>query len=68
LGQLHLELALARASALRKNVQDQRRPIQNFAAEKLFQVSALGRRQLVVKDHGVDAVLLTIAGELLRLA
>jgi hypothetical protein len=41
LGQLDLQSAFPAASALRKNIEDQLRPIDNFAREQIFQVPAL---------------------------
>ena len=43
LRQFNLQLALSRARALRKNVEDERGAIKHFAVEHAFQVSALGR-------------------------
>ena len=41
LRQFDLQLAFARAGALRKNVENERRAIQDFAVENFFEVAAL---------------------------
>ena len=56
LRQFDLQFAFARARALRKNVQNQRRAVQDFAVENLFQVAALGGRQFIVKNDRVHAL------------
>src|SRR5256886_10718230 len=48
LGELHLELALARARALREDVEDQRGAVDHFDPERLPDVALLARRQRVV--------------------
>ena len=52
LGQLHLQPALARAGAAREDVEDQLRPVERLAADRLLEVALLRRRELVVEhDH-----------------
>ncbi len=68
LGQFDLELAFARAGALREDIQDERGAVEDFALEDLFQVAALGRRQFVVENHGIDILLAAGVGEFIRLA
>src|SRR5207302_7070422 len=50
LGELHLELALARAGALGEDVQDEGRPVDDPEAERLREVALLDARQRVVAD------------------
>ena len=54
LRQLNLKLAFARPGALREDVENQRRAIEHFALENLFQVAALRGRKFVVKDDRID--------------
>ena len=68
LGQFNLQLAFARAGALGEDVQDERRAVEDLALEDLFQVAALGGRQFVIENHGVDVLLAAGGGEFIRLA
>jgi hypothetical protein len=68
LRQFNLQFALFRAGALRKNVKDQRRAIQDFAVEYPFQIAALGGRKFVVEDHRVDIRAAAMLGEFVGLA
>ena len=58
LGQLDLRLAFLAPGVLGEDVEDDGSPVDRGAAEQLFQVAGLGRRQLVVEDDrvGVDGV------------
>src|SRR5437667_8791587 len=53
LGELHLELALARARALREDVEDQRGAVDHFDPQRLGDVALLAGRQPVVGDEEV---------------
>jgi len=68
LGQFDLEFALARASALGEDVQDQRGAVQDLAVEGLFQVAALGGAQLVIEDDRIDVRFAAVRREFLGLA
>ena len=68
LSQFNLQFALSRSCALGKNIEDQRSPIENLAIKDSFQVSALGRGKLVIKNHRVDVLPLAKLGEFVRLA
>ena len=54
LRQLHLQLAFPRARAPGEDVEDELRAIDDLAADRLFDVPQLRRRQLVVEDDDVD--------------
>ena len=54
LGELDLQLAFARPRAPREDVEDELRPIDDLAADRLFDVAQLRRRQLIVEDDDVD--------------
>ena len=56
LRQFDLQLAFARAGALREDVENERRAVEHLAVENLFQVAALRGRKFVVEDDGVDVV------------
>ena len=56
LRQLNLQLAFARAGALREDVENQRRAVENFAVENFFEVAALRRRKVVVENHRVHVL------------
>ena len=68
LRQLDLQLAFARARAPREDVEDELRAIDDLAADRLFDVPQLRRRQLVVEDDDVDVGLGARGGERLDLA
>src|SRR3989449_9454654 len=53
LGELHLELALARARALREDVEDQRGAVDHLDPQRLGDVALLAGRQPVVGDEEV---------------
>lgn len=67
-GQFHLELAFAGVRPLSEDVQDQLGGIEVLEFEDAFEIAALGGRQLVVEDDGVDGLLAAAVGELLGLA
>ena len=54
LRELHLQLAFARPRAPREDVEDELRAIDDLAADRLFDLPQLRRRQLVVEDDDVD--------------
>ena len=68
LRELDLQLAFARPRAAREDVEDQLRAIDDLAADLLFDLAQLRRRQLVVEDDDVDARLGARRGERLDLA
>ena len=68
LRQFDLQFAFARAGALRENIQDQRGAVEDFAAENLFQVAALGGGKFVVEDHRVHVVVAAECGEFVGFA
>jgi len=53
LRQFHLQLALSRARALREDVQNERRPIEDLALENLFEVARLRAAQFIIEDDGI---------------
>jgi hypothetical protein len=64
LGQFDLEFAFAGAGALGEDVEDEGSAVEHFAFEEAFEVSALGRRQFIVEDDGIDFVTSAEIGEL----
>ncbi len=54
LRELDLQLAFARPRAPREDVEDELRAIDDLAADRLFDLPQLRRRQLVVEDDDVD--------------
>ncbi len=56
LREFDLQFAFARAGALREDVENQRRAIQDFAVEDFFQVAALRGRKFIVENHRVHVV------------
>ena len=68
LRQFDLELAFPRARPLGKNIEDERRAVEDLAIEHLLEVAALGRGEFVVKDDRIDIRLAAMKGELIRLA
>ena len=68
LRQFDLHLAFARAGALRENIENQRRAVENFAVENFFQVAALRGRKFVVENHRVHFVAPAKFRKFLRLA
>ena len=56
LRQFHLKRAFARARVLGKNIQNQRRTVEqtNRLAKLLFQFALMTRRQFIVKDNDID--------------
>ncbi len=55
LGQLNLELALARLSVLGKDIENERRPVDHFdvLAKYALQLSLVARRQLIIHDNHI---------------
>ena len=68
LRQLHLQLAFARPGAARENVENELRAVDDLAADLLFDLPQLRRRELVVEDHDVDAGLGARRGQRRHLA
>ena len=68
LRELDLQLAFARPRAPREDVEDQLRAVDDLAADLLFDLPQLRRRQLVVEDDDVDVGLGARRGERLDLA
>ena len=58
LGQLDLQPAFAAAGTLSENIENELRPIENFAREQILQIAALRRRNLVVKNDRSNLSLL----------
>ena len=67
-GQLHLGPALGAAGVLGEDVEDHRGAVDGRPPEDLLQVALLGRRELVVEDHGVGVDRQRERRQLLRLA
>jgi len=65
---LHLQLALPRPRALRENVENERRAIQNLALKNLLEIARLRAAQFVVEDDRIHLELLAFLREFLRLA
>src|SRR5207302_8875467 len=68
LRQLDLQPALAAARALREDVEDELCAIEDFARGELFEVASLRGRQLVVENHGRDALLTAFLRDLFGLS
>jgi len=56
LREFDLQLAFARPGALRKDVENQRRAVENLAVEDFFEVAALRGRKVVVENHRVHVL------------
>src|SRR6185312_6809714 len=68
LREFNLQLAFARASALRENIENQRRAIEHLGIENLFQVAALRGGKFVVENYRVHVEALALRGEFIRFA
>src|SRR5204863_3422712 len=68
LRQFDLQLACFRASALRENVQNQRRAIKHLALEGPLQIACLRRRQLIVENDRIDLVPAAMLGKFIGFA
>ena len=68
LREFDLQLAFARAGALREDVENQRRAVQDLAVEYFLQIAALGGRKFVVENDRVHVVPPAEGGKFLRLA
>ena len=55
LGQLHLELALARARVAGKNVEDELGAVEDAAGESRFKVAQLRGRKIAIEDNEIGA-------------
>jgi len=67
-GELDLELAFAGAGTVAEDLEDERSPVEDLAAEGLLQVAGLGSGKFVVEDDGIDAEFAGLGGELGGLA
>ena len=68
LRQFDLQLAFSRASALRKDIENERRPVQDLAVEDAFQVAALRGRKFIVENNSIDVGFPANLGKLIGLA
>ena len=68
LGELDLNLSLTGLGSLRKNIEDELRPVQDLPRKDVRQIPALSRGKLVIEDDRLDAVFLALSGKILRLA
>ena len=68
LSKLDLEFAFPRARPLGKNIQDQRRAIEDLAIEHHLQIASLGGGKFVVQDNGINIRLAAMQSELIGLA
>ena len=68
LREFDLKFTFARAGALRKDVEDQRRAVEDLDLEDFFQVARLRGGKFIVEDDRVHRVLFAIRGELDGLA
>jgi hypothetical protein len=59
LRQLNLNFTFACAGALREDVKDQRRAVENFAVKNFFEIAALRRRKFVVENDRINFTALT---------
>lgn len=68
LREFDLQLSFLAPGALRENIEDQRRAIQNFAAENFLEIARLRGRKFIVENNRVHFVLAALRCELVRLA
>jgi hypothetical protein len=68
LRQLHLQLGFAAAGMAREDVEDELGAVDDVEVEDLFQIARLRRRQRVVEDHEVGAVVAAKRPQLVDLA
>src|SRR6185437_10723429 len=68
LRELHLHLGLARSRARREDIEDELGAVHHAAADRVLDVLALRRRQLVVEDDERRAVFLYAIAQLVDLA
>jgi hypothetical protein len=68
LSQLDLQLTFPCPRPLGKDVENQRSAIENLAVENAFEIAALGRGKLIVKDNGVNVGSVAMLGKLVRFA
>ena len=54
----HLDLSLGAGRPLRKNIQDQKRPVHHLQVKRIAQIAHLSRRKLIIRDHAVCIKLL----------
>src|SRR5437899_5333030 len=66
LSQLNLELAFASSRPLSKNIQNQRRAIQHFAVKNFFEISALSRREFLIKNNRINVGFPAVLGKFIR--
>ena len=68
LRELHLQLALEAAGALRKNIQNQSVTIQNSTVCELLEIALLARSERLVDQHDIRIMLLGAGADFLGLA
>ena len=68
LRQFHLQFTLLRLRPLGKNRQNQAHAVEHAALQRFFQIALLRGRELVVKHHQLDFMLLHRFGQLFCLA
>src|SRR5437588_13131057 len=68
LRQLDLESPFAAARALRENVEDELRAIEDLARKQILQVASLGRRKFVIVNNRRDVLVLERFLDQLRFA
>ena len=68
LREFDLQFAFPRPGALREDVENERRAVEDFAVENLFKIAALRRRKLIIENHRVHVLTLAKIREFSRLA
>ena len=68
LGELDLQPAFAAPGALREDVENELRPVEDLAGKEVLQVAALRRRKFVVENDGRDLLVLKRFPDQLRFA
>ena len=68
LREFDLQFAFFGSGTLRENIENQRRAIQNFAAENFFEIATLRRRKFIVENNGVHIFSSAMVREFLCLA
>ena len=63
-----LQFAFPRAGALREDVENKRRAVEDFAIKNLFKIAALRGRKFVIKNHRVHVLTPAEIREFSRLA
>ena len=68
LREFDLQFAFTRSGALRENVENERRAVEDFAVKNLFKIAALCGRKLVIENHRVHVLTPAEIREFSRLA